>query len=87
VKLHFNVLYDIALFTKLANIYLSAGNVAKVKEWFETAYLDCSINAEIQKVLHERLNEVKEFDVGILFNYKKQDERSDKPIKNELQDK
>jgi hypothetical protein len=61
VKLYFNVLYDIALFTKLANIYLSAGNVAKAKEWFETAYLDCSINAEIQKVLHEHLNEVKEY--------------------------
>ncbi len=77
-----NVLYDIALFTKLANKYISAGNVVKAKAWFETAYLDCSINVEIQKVLHEHINEVKEFDVGILFNYKKQDERSDKLIEN-----
>ncbi|MGC8718377.1 MAG: hypothetical protein ACP5TY_00005 [Thermodesulforhabdaceae bacterium] len=81
-----NVLYDIALFTKLANKYLLSGNVIKAKAWFETAYLDCSTNVEIQKVLLEHINEVKEFDVGILFNYKKLDEKNDKPIETVMED-
>ncbi|KJF25514.1 hypothetical protein [Clostridium aceticum] len=83
--MRFNVLFDIALFTKLTNKYIHLGDYKRAKTWFETAYFDCSINAKMQSILLEHLDEIKKFDIRLLFNCKKQDERNDTTLETPLE--